>query len=104
MSENRSLDDFLGGDDADTDAHGDTDTDAHGDTDTDAHGDTDTDAHGDTDTDAHGDTDTADTAAERPRATYRWSPVGDDCPACGTTVQRRWREGDRFVCADCKEW
>jgi hypothetical protein len=38
------------------------------------------------------------------RTTYRWSPDGDDCPACGARVERRWRDGERFVCADCKEW
>jgi hypothetical protein len=38
------------------------------------------------------------------RATYRWSADGDDCPACGATVARQWRDGDRFVCADCKDW
>jgi hypothetical protein len=42
--------------------------------------------------------------ADRPQATYRWSPDGDDCPVCGETVDRQWRDDDRFVCADCKEW
>ncbi|WP_372911785.1 hypothetical protein [Salinigranum sp.] len=42
--------------------------------------------------------------ADRTRATYRWSPDGDDCPVCGETADRQWRDGDRFVCADCKEW
>jgi hypothetical protein len=59
-----------------------------------------------TDTDA--DTDAPDASAavdvDPPRTTCRWSPAGDDCPACGASVQRRWREDDRFVCADCKEW
>jgi hypothetical protein len=41
---------------------------------------------------------------DRPRTTYRWSPDGDDCPVCGETIDRQWRDGDRFVCADCKEW
>jgi hypothetical protein len=45
----------------------------------------------------------ADHDSDRPLATYGWSPDGDDCPVCGATVQRRWRDGDRFVCADCKE-
>ncbi|WP_251341834.1 DUF7573 domain-containing protein [Haloplanus halophilus] len=38
------------------------------------------------------------------RATMRWSPDGGDCVACGATVARRWRDGEGFVCADCKEW
>lgn len=36
--------------------------------------------------------------------TMRWAPDGAACDACGTTVQRRWHDGDDFVCADCKEW
>jgi hypothetical protein len=58
---------------------------------------TDTGADGARSTDADGPVDPL-------RATYRWSPEGDDCPACGRHVERRWRDGDRFVCADCKEW
>jgi hypothetical protein len=41
---------------------------------------------------------------DSPLSTYRWSADGDDCPACGATVDRQWRDGDRFVCADCKDW
>ncbi|WP_121822881.1 DUF7573 domain-containing protein [Halostella salina] len=37
-------------------------------------------------------------------STYRWSPDGTACPDCGDAVERRWRDGDRLVCADCKEW
>lgn len=37
-------------------------------------------------------------------ATYRWSPDPAACPDCGTDVRRRWRDGDAFVCADCKDW
>lgn len=36
--------------------------------------------------------------------TYQWTPEGVDCEACGATVERRWRDGDRLVCADCKDW
>lgn len=36
--------------------------------------------------------------------TYRWSPDGADCEACGATVERRWRDGEGYVCGDCKEW
>lgn len=35
--------------------------------------------------------------------TYEWRPAVD-CEACGATVDRRWRDGDARVCADCKEW
>ena len=46
----------------------------------------------------------ADSTSDKPTATYRWSPSGRDCPACGETVERQWRDGDEFVCADCKAW
>jgi rubredoxin len=37
-------------------------------------------------------------------ATYRWLPESAACPDCGADAERRWRDGDRFVCVDCKEW
>lgn len=37
-------------------------------------------------------------------ATYAWTPERADCAACGTAVERRWRDDDRLVCADCKSW
>lgn len=36
--------------------------------------------------------------------TYRWDPDGAPCAACGERAERRWRDGDAYVCADCKEW
>lgn len=36
--------------------------------------------------------------------TYRWSPDGVACGACGEKVRARWRADDAFVCGDCKEW
>jgi hypothetical protein len=108
MSENRSLDDFFSSSDEDsgTDEH-----DADGDSDPDTHGDDapDDEAVGDEDdvggpTAASATPTDADGPVDPLRATYRWSPDGDDCPACGRRVERRWRDGDRFVCADCKEW
>ncbi|SEO93507.1 hypothetical protein SAMN04487948_10868 [Halogranum amylolyticum] len=36
--------------------------------------------------------------------TYRFSPEGVGCDACDVTVQKRWQDDGRFVCADCKEW
>ena len=41
---------------------------------------------------------------DRPTTTYRWSPSGRVCPACGETTERQWRDGGEFVCADCKTW
>jgi len=36
--------------------------------------------------------------------TMAFVPGGAPCEACGASVQRRWRDGDALVCADCKEW
>lgn len=36
--------------------------------------------------------------------TYEWTPDGTACERCGTTVNRRWRDDERFVCAECKSW
>jgi hypothetical protein len=45
-----------------------------------------------------------DSDADPTRPTCEWTPGGADCEDCGTTVERRWRDGDRLVCADCKAW
>ncbi|MFO7925316.1 MAG: DUF7573 domain-containing protein [Halobacteriota archaeon] len=37
-------------------------------------------------------------------STYAWSADGSVCADCGDTVERRWRDGDRLVCVDCKAW
>ncbi len=36
--------------------------------------------------------------------TYGWAPDGVECAGCSATVERRWRDGDELVCADCKPW
>ncbi|AZH24165.1 DUF7573 domain-containing protein [Haloplanus aerogenes] len=36
--------------------------------------------------------------------TMRWSTDPVACDDCGAAVARRWRDGDSYVCADCKEW
>jgi hypothetical protein len=41
---------------------------------------------------------------EPARATFAWSPDGVACERCEETVAERWRDGDDFVCADCKDW
>jgi hypothetical protein len=55
-----------------------------------------------TDTDA-GDAPRAD-GVDPAVATYRWDPDGLECAACGSSVDRVWRQDDDHVCADCKEW
>lgn len=85
MSDDASLDEFLDADDAasgDGDAAG-TPTDADG-----------------SESPSTGDADAVDPAT----ATATWSPDGAPCAACGDVVERRWRDGDGFVCGDCKGW
>lgn len=43
-------------------------------------------------------------AVDPTMGTYRWSPEAVSCESCGTAVRRRWRDGDRFVCVECKVW
>ena len=49
---------------------------------------------------ADGDTGDADGGAA---VTYEWTPGGAACGVCGASVEARWRDGEAFVCADCKE-
>ncbi|WP_410766481.1 hypothetical protein [Haloferax sp. DFSO60] len=37
-------------------------------------------------------------------ATYRWTPKATACPRCGTSVQKRWLDGEEYVCDECKSW
>ncbi len=37
-------------------------------------------------------------------STSTWNTDGADCERCGETATRRWRDGERLVCAECKEW
>lgn len=37
-------------------------------------------------------------------ATSTWHGDGADCDRCGARVDRRWRDGDALVCADCASW
>lgn len=37
-------------------------------------------------------------------STYAWTPEGRACPACGSVVERRWRDGEELVCVDCVTW
>lgn len=60
-------------------------------------------------TDADGGSETTEATAP-PTLTYTSSPDGDECAACGETVQNRWRAGegaedpDALVCPACKSW
>ncbi|MCO8268258.1 hypothetical protein NKF06_17130 [Haloferax sp. AB510] len=101
---NRSLDDFAGGDDAAaTDAETTSDTESTSDAES-ASDPTPADDVDDSpdagDTDAN-DTDDRDVST---LATYRWTPEAAACPRCGESVQKRWLDGDEYVCLDCKDW
>ncbi|RDZ52917.1 hypothetical protein C5C07_14275 [Haloferax sp. Atlit-4N] len=75
---NRSLDDFAGGDDGAADEP--------------------------TVADDAVDSDVADDRDVSTLATYRWTPEATPCPQCGESVQKRWLDGDEYVCLDCKDW
>ena len=56
------------------------------------------------DADDTGDGNVVDDAVDPAVSTYRWSPEGAACADCGQTVERRWLDGEAYVCGDCKEW
>jgi len=85
MPEDRSLDDFA------PDADGET-----GDAGSDAVDD------GEDDSDAVVEDDSVD--ADPATATSTWHADGAACDRCGERVERRWRDGEAFVCADCASW
>jgi len=82
VPEDASLDEFL-------DAGGDSDGDD--------------DRGGDATAEGTADADPLDDVAPA-TATATWRPDGAACAACGSVVERRWRDGDDLVCGDCKEW
>ena len=103
MSEDASLDDFLGGESseqseaADDEPAGSESTDG-GPPDTEQ---SDTKAS----ETAAADEPAADTDDVEPTATtYAWSDEGTTCEACGETVERRWQQADGLVCIECKDW
>ncbi|MFA9517471.1 hypothetical protein ACERIT_09685 [Halopenitus sp. H-Gu1] len=50
------------------------------------------------------DTDNAGDGIEPATATTTVSSSGAPCERCGAVVERRWLEGNAYVCSDCKEW
>ncbi|MGB9956684.1 DUF7573 domain-containing protein [Haloferax prahovense] len=108
---NRSLDDFAGGDDGAVDDADSVDgSDSAADpvpTDTAAPADESTPVASDS-ADASDTTDSDDADADSrdvsTLATYRWTPKAAACPRCGESVQKRWLDGDEYVCLDCKDW
>lgn len=109
-----SLEDFLGdSDEGDTDADPDPDSNRDADPDSESEPEPEPTAGG-AGTESDDGTPTSEAGpgrevgAEAPvepaTATYAWAADGADCPQCGATVERRWRDDDRLVCADCKNW
>jgi len=105
---NRSLDEF-----ADVEVEGEADEPENADVDADeaskessvdSADETDVVTNGDDDAESSPDLVVTDEELAPPTSTYRFSPDGCACEACGETVQERWRDGDRFVCEGCKEW
>ena len=99
MARDRSLDEFLGGeqppenDGSEAMESGDSGEDE---------GDVDTGDEGDVDTgDESGVESVGPAAVEVTMAVTR---EGADCAACGATVERRWQGESGLVCGDCKEW
>jgi hypothetical protein len=93
MPEDRSLDDFAAADTAEPDA---SESDADDDKSESAGGEASLD-------DAQ--TDSVDPDGVEPAvATSTWHADGAACDRCGTRTERRWRDGDAFVCADCASW
>ena len=96
MTEDRSLDDFAGADD-----DGDEESTEAGSDDAE---------NGSVDAengsvDAADASDSADERGVDPAvATSTWHADGAECGRCGERVERRWREEDAFVCADCASW
>ena len=96
MTENRSLDDLVGGG-----ADGDDSTDESADASDDA-----APAVSESDDGPDTDADTAPTteSVEPAVGTYRWDPEGVACADCGETVERLWLDDGGQVCEACKEW
>ena len=44
------------------------------------------------------------TPEKRLPPTSDWVRDGSECQRCEKAVVRRWRDGDRMVCAECKSW
>ena len=100
MPEDRSLDDFAG-----TDAAAESGTDAAAESGADA-AESGADAAADAEPGdpASDDAADSDSAVDPAVATSTWHADGAACDRCGERVERRWREADAFVCADCASW
>jgi len=103
--EDRSLEDFLDGDEdeaSDDDGSGEADS---GDSAEPTGGDTPADAEsGDTDGETATDGLVDPAAVEPARSTSRFVPDGAACDACSEVSTRLWIDGEQTVCGSCKSW
>ena len=101
---NRSLDDFLGGDESANSDEARPENEPSDDESTEGdwtpESDGERDAGGEDGDSPYVDPDEVEPAA----ATYVWNGDGGVCNACGERSGRRWRQEDGLVCPDCKEW
>jgi len=106
-----SLDEFVGGDDANTEEPADPEpTDGGTAVDADRDADDATDAETRTTAATAGDSGTESdppngNAPPAPTApTFAWVPDGVACARCGEAAARRWRDDGDLVCPSCKTW
>ena len=106
-----SLDEFVGGDDADADEPAEpepnddgTSVYANRDSDDATDAETRTAAATTGDSGTESDPPTGDAPPAPTAPTFAWVPDGVACARCGAMVTRRWRDDRELVCPSCKTW
>lgn len=102
MTGNRSLDEFLAGNDADSAPDERSVPEAP---DGAASASADTGSDDPTETASVENENDEDRPVVEPMAeTFTWSAAGGSCASCGERVETRWRDAGTLVCENCKEW
>lgn len=102
VTRDRSLDDFVSGENGERDGSDDADAETRTEAGADAEAKAgEVDAATDDDAEA---TSSSTDAVEPAVGTYRWDPDGAACAACGETAERLWSDDGEQVCEACKEW
>jgi len=120
MSEDRSLDDFVGADASDEEDEATVEGDeveAVDDAESEVAADDEADTVADDEADTVADTEDADSdeaidgseadeseSVDPPSITATWATDGIACDRCDAEVERRWECDGDYVCADCKDW
>ena len=99
MSRDRSLDEFLGGERRDS-----VDESAEADVTDDLADATETEPEAEPSPGSEPAADGDEATVTPAVSTYAFSPDGAPCGACGTVVEKRWRDDGDLVCPDCKQW